>query len=67
MAQKYVEAFRELATSSNSKFVMMPMETSGVISSLAGIAELAKEGIASQQAAQAAKAAARPVAPAVPR
>jgi len=43
------------------------METSGVISSLAGIAELAKEGIASQQAAQAAKAAARPVAPAVPR
>ena len=67
VAQKYVEAFRELATSSNSKFVMMPMETSGVISSLAGIAELAKEGIASQQAAQAAKAAARPVAPAVPR
>jgi len=37
----------------------MPMETSGIISSIAGIAELAKEGLSSQQAATSARAAAR--------
>lgn len=69
VAQKYVEAFRELAHSQNSKFVMMPMETTGIISSIAGIAELAKEGLSNQQAGQAAKAAARAGAqpPAIPR
>ena len=51
VAQKYVEAFRELATSTNSKFIMMPMETSGIIGSIAGIAELAKEALGKQQAA----------------
>ena len=42
VAQKYMEAFKEFAESPNQKFVMMPMETAGVIGSLAGIAELAK-------------------------
>lgn len=55
VAQKYVEAFRELATSSNSKFIMMPMETSGVIGSIAGIAELARESLTQQQATGAAR------------
>jgi regulator of protease activity HflC (stomatin/prohibitin superfamily) len=50
VAQKYVEAFRELANAPNAKFVMMPMETSGIISSIAGIAELAKESLEKQQA-----------------
>jgi regulator of protease activity HflC (stomatin/prohibitin superfamily) len=50
VAQKYVEAFRELATAPNAKFVMMPMETSGIIGSIAGIAELAKESLEKQQA-----------------
>ena len=49
VAQKYVEAFRELATSGNSKFIMMPMETSGIIGSIAGIASLAQESLAQQQ------------------
>ena len=49
IAQKYVEAFRELATAPNQKFVLMPMEASGVIGSIAGIAELAKEALAGQQ------------------
>lgn len=49
VAQKYVEAFRDLAHSQNSKFVMMPMETSGLISSIAGIAELARQGFSSPQ------------------
>lgn len=43
IAQKYVEAFKALATSSNQKMIFMPMETSGIISSIAGIGELAKD------------------------
>jgi len=48
IAQKYVEAFKELATAPNQKFVLMPMEASGVIGSIAGIAELAKEALGKQ-------------------
>lgn len=48
IAQKYVEAFSELANSPNQKLVLMPMETSGVIGSIAGIAELAKEAFTKQ-------------------
>jgi regulator of protease activity HflC (stomatin/prohibitin superfamily) len=51
IAQKYVEAFRELAAAPNAKFVMMPMETSGIIGSIAGIAELGKEALSKQQVA----------------
>ena len=50
IAQKYVEAFKELATGPNQKFVLMPMEASGVIGSIAGIAELAREALGKQQA-----------------
>ncbi|MBP3974305.1 SPFH domain-containing protein [Pseudoxanthomonas spadix] len=45
IAQKYVEAFRELATAPNQKFVLMPMEASGMIGSLGGIAQLAREAL----------------------
>lgn len=45
VAQKYIEAFRELAQAPNQKFVMMPMESSGIIGSLGGIAELAREAM----------------------
>jgi regulator of protease activity HflC (stomatin/prohibitin superfamily) len=51
IAQKYVEAFKELATGPNQKFVLMPMESSGIIGSIAGIAELAKEALSKQQSA----------------
>jgi len=51
VAQKYVEAFRELAAAPNQKFVLMPMEASGVIGSIAGVAELAKEALGRQQSA----------------
>jgi hypothetical protein len=40
-----VEAFRELATAPNQKFVLMPMEASGIIGSIGGIAQLAKEAL----------------------
>lgn len=43
VAQKYVEASKALATAPNQKLVLMPMESSGIIGSIAGIAELAKE------------------------
>ena len=50
IAQKYIEAFKTLAQAPNQKFVMMPMEASGVIGSLAGISELAKEALQRQTA-----------------
>ena len=42
VAQKYVEAFGKIAESDNGKIIMMPMESSGMIGSIAGIAELGK-------------------------
>jgi regulator of protease activity HflC (stomatin/prohibitin superfamily) len=53
VAQKYIEAFKALAEAPNQKFVMMPMESAGVIGSLGGIAELAKEALDRQGAARA--------------
>jgi len=45
VAQKYIEAFKSLAEAPNQKFVMMPMESAGIIGSLAGIAELTKDSL----------------------
>lgn len=42
VAQKYVEALKEFAASPNQKLLMLPMEATGILGSLAGIAELAK-------------------------
>jgi regulator of protease activity HflC (stomatin/prohibitin superfamily) len=50
VAQKYIEAFKALAEAPNHKFVMMPMESAGVIGSLGGIAELAREALERQPA-----------------
>ncbi len=43
VAQKYVEALHGFANSPNEKLVFMPMEASGVIGSIGGIAELFKD------------------------
>ncbi len=59
VAQKYVEAFEKLATAPNQKFVLMPMETSGIIGSIAGIGELAKEALGGQKPAAARAASAQ--------
>ncbi|WP_315980207.1 band-7 C-terminal domain-containing protein [Aliamphritea spongicola] len=40
VAQKYVEALQGVASAENSKVVMMPLEASNVIGSVAGISEL---------------------------
>jgi regulator of protease activity HflC (stomatin/prohibitin superfamily) len=45
VAQKYIEAFKSLAEAPNQKFVLMPMESAGMIGSLGGIAELARESL----------------------
>jgi regulator of protease activity HflC (stomatin/prohibitin superfamily) len=42
VAQKYIEAFGKLATSPNQKVLIVPMEATAVLGSLAGIAEIAK-------------------------
>ena len=43
IAQKYIEALKELASAPNQKVILMPLEASNVIGALAGIAELAKD------------------------
>ncbi|GAB3342505.1 SPFH domain-containing protein [Marilutibacter aestuarii] len=52
VAQKYVEAFKSLAEGPNQKFVLMPMEASGMIGSLGGIAELARQAMGDKPAPQ---------------
>jgi len=42
VAQKYVEALKDIASARNQKVLFMPMEATGILSSLAGIAELGK-------------------------
>jgi regulator of protease activity HflC (stomatin/prohibitin superfamily) len=42
IAQKYIEAFGKLATSPNQKVLIVPMEATSVLGSLAGIGEIAK-------------------------
>ena len=42
VAQKYVGALQSLATAPNQKVILMPLEASSVIGSVAGIAELAR-------------------------
>ena len=43
IAQKYVESLKEMALSPNQKTVYMPLEASGIISSISGISELLKD------------------------
>lgn len=42
VAQKYVEALNQIGQAQNSKLLLMPMEMSGVVGAVAGIAELTK-------------------------
>ena len=46
VAQKYIEALKDIGASSNSKLVFMPLDSSSVIGALGGISELAKEAMA---------------------
>jgi regulator of protease activity HflC (stomatin/prohibitin superfamily) len=52
VANNYVDALKAMAASPNQKMLLLPIEATGVIGSLAGIAELARESL-SQQGAKA--------------
>jgi regulator of protease activity HflC (stomatin/prohibitin superfamily) len=43
VAQKYIEALKAFAESSNQKVFFMPVEATSLLASLGGIAELAKD------------------------
>jgi len=49
IAQKYVDSLKDMAMSPNQKTVYMPLEASGIISSIGGIAELAKNALEENQ------------------
>jgi len=48
LGQKYVDAFAQLATAPNQKFVILPMESAGLLGSIAGIAEMTREAMTTQ-------------------
>jgi regulator of protease activity HflC (stomatin/prohibitin superfamily) len=52
VAQKYIEALKEFATSPNQKVFFLPVEASSLIASVGGIAELAKDAMQQQAAAR---------------
>ena len=45
VAQKYVEAVAKLAAAPNQKVLLMPLDTSGLVGTLAGVAELAQQAL----------------------
>ncbi|MEO6080456.1 MAG: SPFH domain-containing protein [Steroidobacteraceae bacterium] len=52
VAQKYIEALKEFATSPNQKVFFLPVEASSLIASVGGIAELAKDAMQHQAVAR---------------
>jgi regulator of protease activity HflC (stomatin/prohibitin superfamily) len=53
VALKYVDAMKDFATSPNQKVFFMPVEASGLLASVGGIAELAKDAMRQQAAGSA--------------
>ena len=53
VANNYVEALKEMAKSPNQKTLLLPMEATGILGSLAGIAELARDAVSQQAATRA--------------
>ncbi len=45
VAQKYTEALQQIGTAPNHKLVLMPMEATGILSALGGIAEIGKQAL----------------------
>lgn len=45
VAQRYVEALQQIGSAPNQKVVLMPLEASSLIGSVAGIAEIAREAL----------------------
>ncbi len=49
IAQRYMSALETIGSAPNQKLVMMPLEASGVIGAIGGIAELAKEALSDRK------------------
>jgi regulator of protease activity HflC (stomatin/prohibitin superfamily) len=49
VADKYTQALKAMATSPNQKLLMLPLDAMGLMGSLAGIAEIAKDSFAQQK------------------
>jgi regulator of protease activity HflC (stomatin/prohibitin superfamily) len=49
IAQKYTEALQQIGSAQNQKILMLPLETSGLIASLAGIGEIARDVLQRQK------------------
>ncbi|MEX1206276.1 MAG: SPFH domain-containing protein [Dongiaceae bacterium] len=49
VAQKYVEALRDMASAPNHKIVFLPLEAANVIGAIGGVAELAKQAMQRQK------------------
>lgn len=45
VAQKYVEAIAKLAAAPNQRVLLMPLDTAGLVGSLAGVAEITREAL----------------------
>ena len=60
IADKYVKAFQALATAPNQKVLVLPMEATALIGSLAGIGEIARSVFGDQPAPAAGRRAAVP-------
>ena len=52
VAQKYVDAIKEMATTQNDKIIFMPLEATSLIGALGGIGELAKSAFAKKDGAE---------------
>ncbi len=50
VANKYIGALEGIATSDNQKLLMMPLEATAIMGSIAGIAEIAKEALGDDKA-----------------
>jgi len=56
IADKYIRAFGQLADSPNQKIIMLPIEATSILGSLAGIGEIAKATFGESAASTAAAA-----------
>ncbi len=43
VAQRYIESLEKIGTAENSKLIFMPLEASGVIGAIGGVADLLKQ------------------------
>jgi len=48
VAQKYVEALRDIAVAPNQKLFFMPLDAAGVLGAIGGVAEIAKDAMSRQ-------------------